>query len=342
MIMKSRIAEAPVSASHEDTLQARAVNSERHAHLTRLATAIGDSPRMAAQREKLPPQKMADPAQAKRTGLPDQLKAGIESLSGLSMDAVRVHYNSAKPAELQAHAYARGTDIHVAPGQEKHLPHEAWHVVQQAQGRVKPTLQAKGAAINDDKGLEGEADRMGARALQCAGQAAIPSQETMPAPAIPAIQYRKAHSRGAKRRTYCLPGAVRDHLFTNSNNGSGFHSVARNKAALQNHVQQTDGKSRDTEPYSANHLDNNGRRVAAAKSMFPDSWTEAKVVDVVERALTSPDIPPADAQRINREGTSEDFNRTLPNPVKGKAEGVRVEGITAGGVLQTVYPLVRN
>jgi len=83
------------------------------------------------------------------TGLPDQLKSGIETLSGLAMDDVRVHYNSSKPAAVQAHAYAQGTDIHIAPGQEKHLPHEAWHVVQQKQGRVKPTLQLKGVAIND-------------------------------------------------------------------------------------------------------------------------------------------------------------------------------------------------
>jgi hypothetical protein len=79
-----------------------------------------------------------------KTGLPDNLKAGIENLSGLSMDDVKVHYNSAKPAGLQAHAYAQGSQIHLAPGQEKHLPHEAWHVVQQKQGRVKPTLQMKG------------------------------------------------------------------------------------------------------------------------------------------------------------------------------------------------------
>ncbi|MEM7041075.1 MAG: DUF4157 domain-containing protein [Bacteroidota bacterium] len=37
----------------------------------------------------------------------------------------------------QAHAYDQGTDIHIGPGQEKHLPHEAWHVVQQKQGRVR-------------------------------------------------------------------------------------------------------------------------------------------------------------------------------------------------------------
>ncbi|MBL0358433.1 MAG: DUF4157 domain-containing protein [Chitinophagaceae bacterium] len=101
------------------------------------------------------------------TGLPDILKSRIENLSGYSMDDVKVHYNSAQPAQLNAHAHAQGTDIHIAPGQEKHLPHEAWHVVQQKQGRVKPTLQMKGKVnVNDDTGLEKEADIMGGEALR--------------------------------------------------------------------------------------------------------------------------------------------------------------------------------
>ncbi len=104
---------------------------------------------------------------ANNTGLPDNLKAGIENLSGYAMDDVRVHYNSDRPAQLNAHAYAQGTDIHVASGQEKHLPHEAWHVAQQKQGRVKPTMQMKGNVnINDDVALENEADVMGAKAMQ--------------------------------------------------------------------------------------------------------------------------------------------------------------------------------
>ncbi len=108
-----------------------------------------------------------EPIQPKenKTGLPDNLKSGVENLSGHSLDDVKVHYNSSQPAALQAHAYAQGTDIHVAPGQEKHLPHEAWHVVQQKQGRVQPTKQLKGKTnINDDAGLEKEADVMGAKA----------------------------------------------------------------------------------------------------------------------------------------------------------------------------------
>jgi hypothetical protein len=101
------------------------------------------------------------------TGLPDNLKTGMENLSGISLDDVKVHRNSDKPAQLQAHAYAQGTDIHLGAGQEKHLPHEAWHVVQQKQGRVKPTMQLKGKVnVNDNSGLEREADVMGAKALQ--------------------------------------------------------------------------------------------------------------------------------------------------------------------------------
>ena len=102
-----------------------------------------------------------------KTGLPDKLKSGIESLSGHSMDDVKVHYNSSKSAQLNAFAFAKGSDIHLASGAEKYLPHEAWHVVQQKQGRVQPTLQMKGKVnINDDIELEREADVMGVRALQ--------------------------------------------------------------------------------------------------------------------------------------------------------------------------------
>lgn len=100
------------------------------------------------------------------TGMPDNLKSGIENLSGIDVSDVKVHYNSAKPAQMNAHAYAQGTDIHIASGQEKHLPHEAWHTVQQKQGRVKPTTSVNGTAVNDNAGLETEADVMGAKALR--------------------------------------------------------------------------------------------------------------------------------------------------------------------------------
>jgi hypothetical protein len=125
--------------------------------------------RSAIQKKQIDALAGGKPVQKKcnNTNLPDQLKSGIQGFSGRSMDEVKVHYNSDKPAQLNAHAYAQGTDIHIASGQEKHLPHEAWHVVQQKQGRVKPTMQMKGKVnVNDDKGLEKEADAMGAKALK--------------------------------------------------------------------------------------------------------------------------------------------------------------------------------
>ena len=117
-----------------------------------------DMANSAAQREEAP--------RPNNTGMPDNLKSGIESLSGFSMDDVRVHYNSSKPATVQALAYTQGTDIHVAPGQEKHLPHEAWHVAQQMAGRVSPTTNINGMPVNDNAGLEYEADIMGEKAME--------------------------------------------------------------------------------------------------------------------------------------------------------------------------------
>ena len=104
--------------------------------------------------------KFEAPVQKKNeTGMPDNLKNGIEELSGFSMDDVRVHYNSDKPATVQALAYTQGTDIHV-----QHLPHEAWHVAQQMAGRVEPTTEVGGMPVNDNVDLEHEADVMGAKA----------------------------------------------------------------------------------------------------------------------------------------------------------------------------------
>ncbi|MGR3278880.1 eCIS core domain-containing protein [Acaryochloris marina NIES-2412] len=101
-----------------------------------------------------------------QTGMPDRLKLGLEKLSGFDLSGVRVHYSSAKPSQLNALAYTQGQDIEVGPGQEHHLPHEGWHVVQQLQGRVKPTMQFRGVSINDNATLEREASVMGAKALE--------------------------------------------------------------------------------------------------------------------------------------------------------------------------------
>lgn len=97
-----------------------------------------------------------------RTGMSDELKAGLEGISGLDLSRVRVHRNSGEPAGFNALAFARGRSIHLAPNQERHLPHEGWHVVQQLQGRVKPgPASMNDMVIHDDPRLEAEADRLG-------------------------------------------------------------------------------------------------------------------------------------------------------------------------------------
>jgi len=99
------------------------------------------------------------------TSLPDPMKTNMEQMGGVDLSDVKVFPNSEKPVQLKAEAYAQGNEIHLSNGQ--HLGHEAWHVVQQKQGRVTPTIQANnGAQINADPALEKEADDMGAKVRQ--------------------------------------------------------------------------------------------------------------------------------------------------------------------------------
>ena len=143
--------------------------------------------------------------------LPDRLKSGVEDLSGISMDNVSVHYNSPKPAQVGALAYAQGSEIHMAPGQEQHLPHEAWHVVQQIQGRVQATRQLKsGAALNDDDGLEHEADVMGEKAAN-GSVPPTPQTETSETNASPKP---KPEGNGVIQRVTDHDGWQTEHTFT--------------------------------------------------------------------------------------------------------------------------------
>ena len=188
-------------AHAQRSLQARADASPQAIAQRTFQQAVDTSPRMVAQRQVTAPASTAAPQKANKTGLPDHLKAGVESLSGRSMDDVKVHYNSARPAQLQAHAYTQGKNIHVAPGQEQHLAHEAWHVIQQKQGRVKPTVQRKGVKINDNTGLEKEADVMGARAMKMK-----PSEQTAQGGSSQVAQRQVApHAYGCSCPS-CLPG----------------------------------------------------------------------------------------------------------------------------------------
>ena len=114
--------------------------------------------------------------------MPRPLRVGLERLSGMDLSEIRVHRNSSNPAKVNALAYTQAEDIHIAPGQERQLPHEGWHAVQQMQGRVKPTLRTRDVLINDDAELEREADLMGAKALHMGRQLMGSAQHITTAP----------------------------------------------------------------------------------------------------------------------------------------------------------------
>jgi len=97
--------------------------------------------------------------------LPSRLRRGMETITGIDLRPVKVFYNSSKPAQVQAHAYAQGDSIYLAPNQQHHLPHELGHIIQQAMGMVEPTMEIDGVAINDDPELEQHATDLGNLAL---------------------------------------------------------------------------------------------------------------------------------------------------------------------------------
>ncbi|MEM8961371.1 MAG: hypothetical protein AAGD38_07840 [Acidobacteriota bacterium] len=126
--------------------------------------------------------------------MPSELAWGFVALSGIAMYRVEVFYNSPEPKRVWAHAFARDREIHLAPGQEEHLPHEAWHVVQQAEGRVPSRARLGGVDLNDDAGLEIEASRLGERAWRLGSTARDVSTPLGPTPltgaARPAVMQR--------------------------------------------------------------------------------------------------------------------------------------------------------
>ncbi len=104
---------------------------------------------------------------ASRTGIPGDMQGRFEAYSGLSFDDVRVHYNSAKPAQLRAFAFTQGNQVHIGPGQEKHLGHELGHVIQQKLGdaNISEAQRRTSFNLNLDPTLERRADWLSVRAM---------------------------------------------------------------------------------------------------------------------------------------------------------------------------------
>ncbi len=133
----------------------------------------GTAQRTVMEEEELQMKSAAPPVQRKGEGMPEPVRAKMEQAFGTDFSDVRVHTGN-QAEQVGALAYAQGNDIHFAPGQyhpetskgQELLGHELAHIVQQKQGRVKPTTEVNGVAVNDDPSLEREADQWGTKAAQ--------------------------------------------------------------------------------------------------------------------------------------------------------------------------------
>lgn len=104
--------------------------------------------------------------------LPGDVRGKMETSFGADFSGVRVH-EGPQAEDASAVAYTQGQDIVFAPGTyqpgssqgQQLLGHELTHVVQQTNGRVAEP-NAGGAPINEDPGLEAEADQQGERAAR--------------------------------------------------------------------------------------------------------------------------------------------------------------------------------
>lgn len=115
----------------------------------------------------------ADPIQrASSASLGGDVMTKMENTIGHDFSGVNIHTESQQATDVGALAYTQGKDVHFAPGQFKPetkegqelIGHEFTHVKQQDEGRVKPTTEVAGMPVNDDKGLEAEADSLGSKA----------------------------------------------------------------------------------------------------------------------------------------------------------------------------------
>jgi hypothetical protein len=281
----------------------------------------------------------ASAAAPNQTGLPDNLKSGIETLSGVSLDGVKVHYNSSKPAQLNALAYAQGTDIHVAPGQEKHLPHEAWHVVQQAQGRGQVTRQMKeGVPVNDDQGLEAEADAMGAKAMQMrsAGEVAAAS------PSSAAVQREEGEepdwdaipTRGRSNAVIEAPGSQ-----------EALPSDGQGTANLGSAVPEPEGQaSLPLDQASTAHLGSEDPSMSTVAKHLSHQENREKLASVVEQTSAAKEVGSQTSELAENVGKLENAPKmeaksdTILDKVKGAWESFKES--TVGKAISLVGPVV--
>ena len=104
--------------------------------------------------------------------LPKGTQQQMEQALGGDFSQVKIHQNSQQAEKVNAQAFTQGSDVHFAPGKynpasnagQELLGHELAHVMQQREGRVQANTTVAGMPVNDNRGLEQEADLLGAKA----------------------------------------------------------------------------------------------------------------------------------------------------------------------------------
>jgi hypothetical protein len=253
-------------------------------------------------------------------GMPEVVQRKMERAFGADFSTVTVHAESPRATELGALAYTQGETIHFAPGQyapettrgQELLGHELTHVLQQRDGRVDATAQAKDAAINDSSTLEREADELGRGAA--AGQTGLYHSASLGVLG----RHRAAHASGVVQR------AVDTRFGT-------FRDVSYRK------VQSTDtGKDVGVEMYLTFNPNEEVDATAIGLSQAVRSANEGQLADVSRPAAgAAPDAggaQDADAVQdapepsiIEQRSIPEDQARPFDSPVRDDDAGFHID-----------------
>ncbi len=162
----------PPAAPPDDILALQRAYGNRA--VTRLVTRSPSSPPAPSPNRARPIRSEVAPsseqhARGSNPTFPLEIRAKMERAFDADFSNVKLHPNSPKADKLGVLAVTQGHDIHFSPGKlqlqsqrgQALLGHELTHVVQQRQGRVRITGQAKGHPTNEDTALEREADTLG-------------------------------------------------------------------------------------------------------------------------------------------------------------------------------------
>lgn len=104
----------------------------------------------------------------------------VKELSGGKVDlhesGAKVETTSSSDSRLKSvGARSMAVQGQAIVGDSRDRGHEIWHLAQQEMGQVQPTTEINGTPVNDDKGLENDADVKGAKIMQ--GKFAGPPEE---------------------------------------------------------------------------------------------------------------------------------------------------------------------